>query len=169
MKRPKKPKKPLKSEPEPTKFITEHRYVYNQYGQGPTTILLTEAEIEPPDGLELEEEDEWWDDFYSTYGTPSETLTLREVLDWKDQLPVDDFSFEFWRDRDGYVKSIIIEYEIPKPKAQYDMEMAAWKSRFKDYNAKLAVWTKEMEKYEEYKKSQKIAKLQKEISKLEAK
>lgn len=172
MKRPKKPKRPLKSEPEPGKMETHVRYVYERAGTHDTEYaLLRPDECAPPEDLPSEEDhEEWWYDFYDKYSTVTFPVVVSALTDLQHQLPQEvglDFTLEPVND-DGYTVCLELKYELPVPQDVYEARYKKWETRFDRYEEELKVWEAEMAKYEEYKKQQKIDKLKKEIEKLES-
>jgi hypothetical protein len=175
MKKPIKPKKPLKNESLPSKTITvckllvslKNKYLLVDQKSHPDVFSDPETKTISQDLTpycdSMEELSIDWDFDrlkYSDYKKIAEDCRFT----MHDQGLFVDFEIEHVRDNDGYYNYSIVRYNTPDP--EYDSKIEKYSNRFTEYEKQVQEYEIELKKYEEFKKSEKKKKLELELEKL---
>lgn len=167
MKKPIKPKKPSQREHPPSLNITERKLLVVDNNNN--KFLLIDNDSHP----------EVFSDKYSLYPTWTELENLgfnwdMKTLSYSDYqkiykecyTPSDDFTVNHIYNCDGYYDYSIVEYKTID--AKYDEKLKKFENRFIEYEAAIKNYESEIIKYNEYKKQEKITKMEKELKKLKS-
>ena len=175
MKKPIKPKKPLKNESLPSKTITvckllvglENKYLlvdqksHPDVFTDPETKTISQYLTPYCDSMEELGIDWGFDRLkYSDYKKIEEDCRFT----MHDQGLFVDFEIEHVRDNDGYYNYSIVRYNTLDP--EYDSKIEKYSNRFTEYEKQVQEYEIELKKYEEFKKSEKKKKLELELEKL---
>lgn len=190
MDRPKKPKKPLKTARVPDKH---HRFEKTPYKwEGNTKphkpfVLVDDDEIEEI-GIKLIKEwskdaqhpsmcfDEWMesDGPQGAFGEVylplfSGFISDEDIVKIKKMLPenAEDVKYYPANDRYNYCPGHV-EYAVLKTDKEYKAELAVIEDRFNEYSRRLVKYEEELEKYENWRKEQRIKKMEAELATLKA-
>ncbi len=159
MKKPIKPKKPIKNI-NPPEELGFNRLIVMRKGED--IHLLNES-----DHFYDEETCEWSYE-KNDLENLGETINFKDLLKVKELLGTDDFDVRNEFDSDGYYYLTSISYKSKKSDIQYQLELNAFNMRFEIYETELKNYELELEKYSKYCKECKMEKLKKELQKLES-
>ena len=165
MNKPIKPKKPTKNSAPPSKVKRFEKLLAKKNGK---VELLDFDDYKIVDKTDLGWPREYidWDKLESGgYEWSLEYDLTFSLLTQVHDILGHDFRINDQTNSDGYFEYWIIEYNGENP--NFEKESQDYENRFKNYERESARYIQEIEKYEEFKKNQKIARLQKELKEIE--
>lgn len=162
MDKPLKPKKPLKNQEPPAQFETIKKVIMVNYKT--KELVLVDEKYRNTENR-AEEMPQYEVDNLENFG---EGLKYSDVLKFKQLLPpeIQDFTIEESSNYDGYYDYTYLTYRQAKTLEQYQKELNEFNNRFNKYEKALVLYEAKLKIYEDWRRSQKLAKLQKEIETL---
>lgn len=161
MNKPIKPQKPSKNDNPPADYELVEKVIMTNFKTKEIVLLSIEEHEKVNPG------EDWpaWE--AENLETKTDRLTYKEIVQIKNILgdKIEDFYLENEM-YDGYIQCIVVGYKQLKPPEQYQKELKKFNNRFTIYEQKLQDYAAELNDYEMFKKKEKIARLKKELEKI---
>jgi len=187
MKKPRKPRKPLKCIDGPDKVSHHEKTPYRGLD---TELRLAEIILVDDDEMEVENDrlarkfaeegkEEFDEEYYKEILKDShpfsdvycfifeDSLSESDIEEIKSALPEGYSNLIFHGSVRKYEDNGYVTYDLPKSEEQFQTELVEFENRFSQYEIELAKYEKELMKYVEWKKEEQINKLKKQLEKLE--
>jgi hypothetical protein len=156
--KPKKPKKPYKNEPEPSRQRWNYYEIYRRYSDEEDYYFVGDGDIIDEKHAELIEKC----DCYQVYERIDKALIKKIESSFSKAI---DYRIEI---QDGYDNAVHLAVFDVVPENEYVDLYRKWEERFEIYERELKIYEENLKKWEEGQKEEKLNKLKKQVAKLES-